>query len=222
MTRIAPFLAVTLLYFFFGLSEYFRSWNSFYSVKEYNFWTFIGLRLMGYYATALNNGAMLWRIHNPLSLDLPLGTLVFLRKFPVIKDAVPVVMSALGQQQFVPNPVMDLRYYNILSANTNPEFSNPTGIYIPFVDYGMAGGLLYWLLCGVVCGYLYKAFRLRSASGVFLYPLLYVGLIEASRVLYWSDGRFFPGMFVLTVCVLFVFRKRERAFSERRVVAAEN
>jgi hypothetical protein len=93
---------------------------------------------------------------------------------------------------------------------------------MPLVDYGVAGGLLYWLLCGVVCGYLYKEFKLRTASGVFLYPLLYIGLIEASRVLYWSDGRFFPGMFLLTVCVLFVFRKRERVFSERRVVAAES
>jgi hypothetical protein len=74
------------------------------------------------------------------------------------------------------------------------------------VDYGVIGGLLYWLLCGLVCGYLYKEFQLRTTAGVFLYPMLFISLIEASRVLYWAEGRFFPPMFLLVISVLYVFR----------------
>ena len=74
------------------------------------------------------------------------------------------------------------------------------------MDYGVAGGLLYWLLCGLICGYLYKEFKLRSVAGIFLYPPLFIGLIEASRVLYWADGRFVPGMFSLIFGVVLVFQ----------------
>jgi len=218
----APLLAVTLLYFFFGVSEYFRSWSAFYAARETSFWSFVGLRLMGYYTTALNNGALLWKIRNPLSLDLSLGTFMFLWKFPVIKDVLPIVLSALGLKPLPSLAIVDQRYADVLLANANPEFNNATGIYIPFVDFGVAGGLLYWLLCGVVCGYLYKEFSRRTAPGVFLYPVLYIALIEASRVLYWSDGRFFPGMFLLTVSVIFVFRKAEPAFSGGLVAPAQS
>ena len=107
--------------------------------------------------------------------------------------------------------IPDANYMQLLLSSANPEFNNPSGIFCPILDYGVAGGLLYWLLCGMVCGYLYKEFKLRSVAGIFLYPPLFISLIEATRVLYWADARFFPPMAMLLVGVIFLFRKRNRS-----------
>lgn len=211
LTRFAPVLAAAFLYLFFAAGEYFRSWSSFYSKRESSFWGFIALRLMGYYTTALNNGGLLLTSQQSLSLHMPLATLSTFWRFPIVKDVLPVLFPAFD---FAPS-VPDVNYVNLLTTSANPEFNNPSGIYAPIVDYGVAGGLLYWFLCGLICGYLYKEFKLRSIAGIFLFPPLYIGLIEASRVLYWADGRFFPGMFLLIVSVLFVFRNSRRPSSSR-------
>ena len=219
LTRFAPVLGAALLYLFFAVSEYFRSWSNYYAAKESDFWSFIGLRLMGYYATALNNGALLWRADGPLSLRLPAQTLSFLWRFPLLKNIFPILFPSLGFVDF-PSYIPDQHYSDILLTSANLEFNNPSGIYLPFVDYGVTGGLLYWLLCGLLCGYLYKEFKKRNVAGVFLYPALYISLIEAARVLYWGDGRFFPPMFLLVVSVLFVLRRGESRLHRARLLTA--
>jgi oligosaccharide repeat unit polymerase len=213
ITQSGPVVATMLLYFFFGAAEYFRSWSSFYANRESSFWSFMGLRLMGYYATALNNGALLWRVDQLLSLRLPLATIRFIGRFPILKESLPHFYYPYLAYVFgtIPNST----YMNLLSTSANPEFNNPGGIFSPIIDYGMGGGLLYWLLCGLICGYLYKEFKLRSVSGVFLYPALYISLLEATRAIYWADGRFFPGMFLLVVGVLFLFRKSRTSHVSR-------
>jgi hypothetical protein len=203
LTQAAPVLGPVFLYIFFGAGEYFRSWSEFYATRESSFWSFIGLRLMGYYTTALNNGALLWRVRNPLSLGLTPMTLAFIGRFPILGDVARFLFPYL----FSSSTTSDARYAALLATSANPELTNPSGIFGPIADYGVMAGLLYWLLCGLICGYLYKEFKLHSAAGVFLYPVLYIGLIEATRVLYWAGGRFFPTMFLLVVSVLFVVRK---------------
>jgi hypothetical protein len=83
-------------------------------------------------------------------------------------------------------------------------------VFGPIVDYGAAAGILYWFVSGLICGYLYKQLKLHKAAGLFIYPLLYIGLIEAARILYWSGGRFFPAMFLLTISVLFILPNRQQ------------
>jgi oligosaccharide repeat unit polymerase len=219
LTQSAPIAASMLLFLFFGAMEYFRSWTAFYSHRESSFWGFIGLRLMGYYTTALNNGALLWKANQVLSLRLPLATLKFIGRFPILKDLISQVYSPFLGYLF--GSVPSLSYYNLLSTSANPEFNNPGGVFSPIVDYGLAGGLLYWLLCGLICGYLYKEFKLRSVAGVFLYPALYISLLEVTRAVYWADGRFFPGMFLLVVGVLFLFRKPATPAASVPSLAAE-
>ena len=220
LIRFAPVVGATLLYLFFAASEYFRSWSNFYAAQESDFWSFIGLRLMGYYATALNNGALAWRANGPLSLHLPPATIAFFWHFPIIKDAIPVVFPSMGFPSF-PTKFPDQHYVDLLVTSANLEFNNPSGIYMPFVDCGVSGGLLYWLLCGLLCGYLYKEFKQRHVAGIFLYPALFISLIEAARVLYWGDGRFFPGIFLLVMSVLFVLRRRNRTLQVVPVLPAE-
>jgi oligosaccharide repeat unit polymerase len=202
LTLAAPVLGPVFLYFFFAAAEYFRSWKNFYINRESNFWSFIGLRLMGYYTTALNNGALVWKVKNPLAHQGAPQTLDFLWRFPVINHLMPILIPYFHVSLLN----SELRYADLLTAAANRELNNPSGIFGPVVDYGVIGGLLYWLLCGLVCGYLYKEFKLRTTAGVFLYPMLFISLIEASRVLYWAEGRFFPPMFLLVISVLFVFR----------------
>ena len=200
LIRFAPLIGAVSLYLFFGVAEYFRSWNSFYATRESSFWGFIGLRLMGYYATALNNGALLWKEAAPLPVHEPFSTLNFIWHFPVLKSVFPIFLPHLT--------IDDSRYVDLLTTGANPEFNNPSGIFPPLVDFNVAGGLLYWLICGVIVGFLYAEFRRRTVAGIFLYPAFFIALIEASRVLYWADGRFVPSSFLLIFCVLFVFRTR--------------
>jgi oligosaccharide repeat unit polymerase len=203
-TLAAPVLGPVFLYFFFASAEYFRSWKNFYIYRESNFWSFIGLRLIGYYTTALNNGALLWKVKDPLAYQGAPATLDFLWRFPMVNHLVPLVLPYFHVSLLN----SEVRYADLLTASANLELNNPSGIFGPIVDYGVIGGLLYWMLCGLICGYLYKEFKLRTVTGVFLYPLLFISLLETPRVLYWAEGRFFPAMFLLVVGVLFVFQTR--------------
>jgi hypothetical protein len=137
--------------------------------------------------------------------------------FPIVKDLLPVLFPSLRAYA---GDVAGTRYLDLLSANANPELNNPSGVFSPLLDYGLTGGLLYWLICGLICGYLYEEFRSRSVAGIFLYPALYISLIEATRVLYWAEGRFFPAMLLLVVGVLFMFRETRRSCTRRAMLAA--
>jgi oligosaccharide repeat unit polymerase len=203
LTQFGPVLGGLFLYLVFSTAEYFRSWSSFYAVRESNFWSFMALRLAGYYATALNNGALLWKTGQPLSAGLPMNTFDFLFRFPILKDVLATAFPSLS----FPEGLAATRFGDLLATSANPEFNNPSGIFAPFFDYGVAGGLLWWLLAGLICGFLYKEFKRGSVAGVFLYPAIYIGLIEATRGLYWTSGRFFPDIFTLVVGVLLLFRR---------------
>ncbi len=203
LTQFGPVLGGVFLYLGFSIAEYFRTWSSFYAARQSNFWSFTALRLAGYYATALNNGALLWKTGQHLSAGLPMNTLGFLWRFPILKDVLATAFPALSLSE----ELSGTRYGDLLATSANPEFNNPSGIFAPFVDYGVAGGLLLWLLAGLICGFLYKEFKRRSVAGIFLYPAVYIGLIEATRVLYWASGRFFPDIVTLVVAVLLLFRR---------------
>jgi len=204
LIQAVPAFGPVVLFFFFAGAEYFRSWTTFYSHRESSFWSFIGLRLMGYYTTALNNGALLWKVTKSISYGLEPATLDFIWRFPFVNRLLPLLFPSAG----VPALVSDSRYAALLKASANPELTNPSGLFGPIVDYGVAGGLLYWFLSGLVCGYLYKELKLRKPAGMFLYPLLVTGLAEAARILYWGEGRIFPSMFLLITSTLFVVSNR--------------
>ena len=213
--RAAPLFGPVVLFFFFAAGEYFRSWASFYASRESSFWSFMGLRLMGYYTTALNNGAMLWKISNPLSYRFEPVTLDFIWRFPLMDRVLPVLLPLWG----VPAQVSDFRYDALLQATANPELTNPSGVFGPVVDYGVAPGLLYWFVSGVICGYLYKNLRQHKVAGIFLYPLVYIGLAEASRILYWAEGRLFPSMFLMLVSVFFILPNRRLNYRPAPLIA---
>lgn len=196
--NLAPALGGGVLFLVFSAFEYSRSWLGYYAAHESSFWRFAALRLVGYYSTALNNGAlMVASLTAPL--NAPYFTFSFAWKFPIVKDLVTAIFPAVS--------LSEAGYIDLLGSSANPEFNNPSGFFLPVVDFGVAGGVLYWALCGLIAGYLYREFVNRSPAGLFLFPAIFTSLVEASRVLYWSDGRFFPPMFLLIISVLFLFRE---------------
>ncbi|MGA8595670.1 MAG: O-antigen polymerase [Bryobacteraceae bacterium] len=201
-----PVVAAGGLYFVFSFFEYFRSWVTYYAGGAYSFWAFEGCRLAGYYVTALNNGAFfLHRLDTPL--NVPYFVLSFLWRFPVLNQVTDTILGT---------PVNVDDYFKMLYRGANAEFNNGDGLLVPYIDFGVAGGLLYWFSIGLLSAVLYRSFKSARAWGLCLYPVLFLGLSDVSRCLYWSSGRAVPGMVFLLVSGLFLHMRQKRAPSTRR------
>ncbi len=192
MLTMLPAFSVIFLYALFSVSEYFRSWTNFYSLRQDSFWWFSFIRLIGYYATSLNNGAALMQFN--LVRPLPYLTIAWFWKLPVLNNYI-TYYDLTGV-----DPGTD--YYDLLHSSVNPEFSNPSGIFPVVLDYGLLGAIAFWFCAGVVAMLLYRLFRRGQFTGVLLYPFFYIGLLEAPRVFYWGNGRSFPSwIFLLGIAV---------------------
>jgi hypothetical protein len=117
-------------------------------------------------------------------------------------------------QRFFPSPLLDSSekwfYFPYLEADANVEFNNADGMLYPLMDYGAAGGLLYWFVIGVIIGAVYHSFRRKEPLGLFLYPMLYLGLIEVPLGLYWAEGRAFPTLCLLIAGAALIHIKRDQ------------
>ena len=80
---VFPIISVGLMIGLFGLTEYFRSWADFFKTQDINFWHFIIARMLTYYYTALNNGAILLKVSDWPTFDF-FHTCNWLYRLPVI------------------------------------------------------------------------------------------------------------------------------------------
>ena len=199
----APVYAGGLLLGLFAASEYFRSWLNFYVGGRLSFFEFVSLRLLGYYVTAINNGALLLQRIEPTGA--PFFTAHFLWRFPVLSSIVKSLYPDL------PFGNEDDPYMTILGVSANPEFNNGDGYLLPIVDFGLPGALLYWLMMGLACGWLYRLFCRKHPLGLTLYPLLFIGIAEMPRVIYFGEGRVIPAYVVLAFVSYLCVRSRAAA-----------
>jgi len=209
--KAAPVAGVALLFLVFSAFEYFRSWTSYYASIEDSFWEFAASRLLGYYVTAFNNGAYLMdRLSAPLGVPCFTGS--FLWRFPLLKNLT---------ESIFPVSSISNNYFDILQSGANAEFNNGGGLFGPLLDFGRFGALAYWIAVGFVCGSLYRLFRRRSAWGLCLYPILFLGLLDVARGLYWAGGRAIPPLCFLTLSgfLLAIQQKRAKARGNNRVSA---
>jgi oligosaccharide repeat unit polymerase len=191
--HIVPVTAAIGVFLLFTASEYLRSWVNFYADRSDSIWEFAAARLFGYYVTAANNSAFL--LSQPEAIgNAPYFTVLFLWRFPVLNT----VMRELFPGIMIENRD---RFADLLDAGTNPEFNNNGGLLLPFVDFDIFGGLVYWLAAGLVCGWVYRRFRRNRLSGLLLYPLLVLSLLEAPRIIYWAEGRVFPAFVLLLIAI---------------------
>jgi len=203
LVKFAPVIGASALLLLFTGFEYFRSWKNYYAGRDLDLWEFGAIRLLGYYVTSFNNGAYFLSHLEPL--NAPYFTFHFLWNFPL---SIPVV------RRLFPNPLLDSNdkwfYFPFLDRDANLEFNNADGMMFPAMDFGIAGGLIYWLLIGVACGLVYALHRRREPLGLLLYPLIYLGVMEVPLALYWSEGRALPSeCLLLGAPLLFWYFRRQ-------------
>lgn len=195
--RYVPILLPAAVFAMFAFFEYFRSWLSYYSEQTTgSYLSFIVERLQGYYLTATNNSALLDKFVSD-ELPFPYFTLGFFWNAPGVAQ-VAGYESLFGYQP-------SILYSQALSGAANPEFNNPGGILLPLVDYGLAGGTLFWGIAGFVFAYLYRLARARIEF-VPLYAACFIGFLEINRYVYWTQGRAFAALIGALAVVLYSTR----------------
>ncbi|SFB53571.1 oligosaccharide repeat unit polymerase [Cohnella sp. OV330] len=205
LVRLYPLIGIVFVIGFFGLSEYFRSWLSYYVHIYPSFWEFVVTRFFGYYVTALNTGTLYIRELGFPSIPFPYYTWEWLWKIPPGGEAYADVYGV--------RPMNLLN--NILDTMGNPEFNNPSGLMLPYHDYGFGGALIYMALLGYISGLLYAHFRNNHTFGMLLYPIWMVGILEFPRYLYFTSGRFFPCWVVLLLFTLVLHYNKRKIKSWR-------
>ncbi|MDO7908394.1 O-antigen polymerase [Paenibacillus sp. JX-17] len=204
LLNIFPVIGVAVLVLFFGLGEYFRSWLSYYVYVYPSFWEFIVTRFFGYYVTAMNTGTLYIQQLGFQSMPFPYFTWEWLWSFPGLGSG--TYFSMFGTQ-----PEMMLN--NVLESMGNPEFNNPSGLLLPYHDYGVLGASVFWVVMGFFSGLLFTHFKQGHTFGLIMYPIWMVGILEVPRYLYFSSGRFFPCWIVLVAFTLFLHYNRKRLTS---------
>jgi hypothetical protein len=197
LIRVAPILGPVGVYVIFTSFECVRSWSIHYSSQESSLLLFGFWRLVGYYVTSLNNTAFMMS-HWHHSLGAPYFTFRFLWEFPGVNVLVKNVFSWV--------PLDYERFMGLLEFGANPEFNNWGGLLAPIVDFGIAGGLAYWAIIGLITGYLYNLYLHKHPLGLCIYPVMYLALTEIPRYLYWSEGRSFPALAYLFLSAFLLLR----------------
>lgn len=189
-----PYAGVLALLFFFGIAEFFRSWAAQFQNQAESFTAFVLDRFISYYYTSLNNGAGLLSQYPWPELK---GQFLFgwLYSFPLVG---PHIREIVGV-----GDAPDL----FLLVNADPEFNTFSGVFPFFYDVGLVGAFLGSILFGLLLGYGYRHFRMRSGLGLFFYPVLFVALAEVLRIVYLGTSRVFP--IVVLVIISYVITHRE-------------
>lgn len=148
------------------------------------------VRLGGYYSTALNNGAYL--LHHLPPAPFPHYTFSWLWRFPGVSR----IVSA-REITGAPSQMVD----ELLKAELNVEFNNPSGIFMYVHDYGTVGVLPVAFAMGVFLTLMFQSYAQDAAFGRLLYPMVVIGLLEISRYHYLTSSRAFPSLFLLLFVV---------------------
>ncbi|MGI9598115.1 MAG: hypothetical protein ACR2QK_18265, partial [Acidimicrobiales bacterium] len=207
LLAVAPLLAVALLLSAFTVSEYSRSWNWYSGRTDRSFVDFASERLVGYYATSHNNGALLLE-HGEVVGEVPYHTTSFVWQIPPGSQIAVEIVDDVDDDR-----------RRVLNGFGNPEFNSPGGLASILVDYGTAGGLAFAFGAGLVFGALHLAFVHGRLLGLLLYPMAFTGLLELPRYLYWFQGRAIPAV-AAPVFVVLVHSIRQRRSCRRLALLA--
>jgi len=213
LVTLAPLFGAVLLLVGFAASEYSRSWNWYSSRTDTGFVDFASERLLGYYATSHNNGALLLN-HGETVADIPYYTTTFVWQIPP--------GSQVGGE--LADDVSDDRR-RVLHGFGNPEFNSPSGLSSVLIDFGTIGGLVFALALGMVVAGLHLSFLYGRILGLLLYPVAFTGLLELPRYLYWFQGRATPAIAFGLIAAVYLARPaapRLRGGNDRRAVVRPN
>lgn len=190
LVRLAPVVLLPVLLAVFGAFEYARSWQFYKAHGGSSFTDFVVIRFAGYYATAYNNAAIA-DAHATFPGRLPYWVVEWFW-------TAPVVSQLHLYERFSGGSATD-GFAIAVQQYGNPEFNNPGGLGVPFVDLGVLGGLLFLLALGVLAGRCWASALAGHPFGMLLYPVLLTGLFELPRYLYLCQGRVLPALVVLAL-----------------------
>ena len=197
--ELAPLLGLVLLLVFFGAFEYFRSWR-YYRYEFDSYSQFILWRFAGYYTTAHNNSAMALETRD--LYPLPFTTVQSLWILAGIFNKALRYTAVTGIDP-------DASHLAMLDQFGTAELNNEGGLFQPALDYGLAGMLIFWCLCGFISGRAYRAFLARNVAGILLYPLIFLAILETPRFLYLTYTRSLPPVALLAiVSAIAVYNKK--------------
>lgn len=185
---LGPYAAIPLLFGLFIANEYNRSWEAYYVNVYDNIFDFALERLGLYYSTSLNNGAGLLAVLG-WGQGHPMFTFDWLMRFPVI--------GATFQPWFDSSDSFNL----FLNSYADPEFNNPSGIFVHFYEWGWFG-LLDAAVLGWLLGRSYAGWRSGNGFWCCAHAVLYVSLMEIMRTPNLFSGR----NFLPIVLPIIVFR----------------
>ena len=186
---LGPYGAIVPLVAFFIVNEYNRSWESYYINIYSNIFEFAIERLALYYSTALNNGAGILKILG-WGLGQPVFTLDWFFRFPLLGDF------------FQAGRDFNADYVAFLSNNADPEFNNPSGIFVHFYEWGWFA-LFVAAFIGWVFNRSYSGWRSGNGFWCCAHSVLLVSLCEILRIPILFSGRNFVALAVLFIVFRF-------------------
>jgi hypothetical protein len=202
---IAPIAGILALPVYFGATEYFRSWSSFYAARNSDFLSFAFGRLGSYYITSLNNSAgelqmMAWPSYS--FSDVLFG----LKHFPLgVGDYLMKLLPPETQADF-------------LVKFADPEFNTFSPVFEIFFEAGLPLGLLLVALWGACSGAAYRGFEHARGAGYYLFPLMCISMGEMLRQQFITGARVQPTLLALVLGALW-FRRAQGAPDTQRTPA---
>lgn len=215
VSQFIPVIGLASIVPIFGAFEYFRSWSFYKTHGQSSFLDFAIGRFAGYYSTALNNGELIVN-HMRWPGRWPFDTLEGFWSAPGIStlgfyEKLSGYEKISGHVKPYSNTSDATPLAELLKHYANPEFNNPSGYAGAFVDYGPFGGLIFLLLIGILFGMAYRAFCNAEISGLLLYPVVFTGLVEMPRYIYWVQGRVTYTWLAFVLIIVLAARSRRKA-----------
>ena len=73
-------------------------------------------------------------------------------------------------------------------------------------------GILFTMGLGILIGLMFNQFKNCNGIGIFMYPLLYIGIIEILRLFYFTETRtLYIYIFILIGYILFIKKNYNKA-----------
>lgn len=201
--NLLPVLGAAAGWLLFTASEYTRSWQFYKYFYEDGFIAFVNARLITYYATAFNNGAV-------YAAAVDGRPHVAYMSCPALWDA-PFIGSLLGQTG---NDGYDWSdwWEGILTLYASAEFNSTGSFLVLNADLGVVLAAAVFLGVGLLIGWMHSLASQGSVAGLMALGSLSIGLYEALRFFYWGQGRFTPILFgfILAFVTLSTLPSRNR------------
>ena len=192
LVSLAPLLGGLAVFALFAFAERFRSWTYLQVYYPGSYLQFAVERFFGYYTTAVNNAAIYY-YYEPIQ---PLRwSLTSLLTFPGLGEIATAKYEAMFGDGY-----MSLE--QVLVSYANPAFNNVAPIGLLLNDFSLLLAPVAAIFLGLVSSSLYGSFANERLVGLLLYPSWFTGLLEISRVYYWSNQRYFPTLAFMAISLL--------------------